>query len=272
MDKLNFITAGTPMQAGGYKMACDTLRELNLDGMEIEFVHGVRMSEETQEIMKNTKKNLYFTAHSPYYINLNAKEEEKVQASIKRILDTATMTESLGGYSIVYHAGFYLGKSAEDTYNQIKKCHEEITKKMEEKNLNIWIRPETTGKKSQWGDLDEVIKLSKDFNKVLPCIDFAHLHARSNGKFNTYDEFSKIFEKIGNELGQIALDNFHAHVAGIAYSEKGEKHHLILQESDMNYKDLLKAFKSFDIKGVVVCESPNIETDCKILKDYYLSI
>ena len=120
--------------------------------------------------------------------------------------------------------------------------------------------------------MDEIIRLSKEFETVLPCVDFSHLHARYNGISNTYDEFAKIFETIGNELGQTALDNFHAHIAGIEYGAKGEKKHLNLEESDMNYKDLLKAFKTFDIKGVIVCESPNIEDDAKLMKEYYLSL
>ena len=107
---------------------------------------------------------------------------------------------------------------------------------------------------------------------MLPCVDFSHLHARTAGKFNTYDEFSSIFEKIGKNLGDTALNNFHAHIAGIEYTAKGEKKHLNLEESDFNYKDLLKAFKKFNIKGAIVCESPNIEDDCKLLSDYYNSI
>ena len=89
---------------------------------------------------------------------------------------------------------------------------------------------------------------------------------------NTYDEFCSVFETIGKELGEFALKNFHAHIAGIEYTAKGEKQHLNLLESDMNYKDLLKAFKTFSIEGVIVCESPNIEDDCKLLKEYYLSL
>ena len=70
----------------------------------------------------------------------------------------------------------------------------------------------------------------------------------------------------------IAINNFHGHVAGIEYGSKGEKKHLIFEESDFNYKDLLKAMKKFNIKGALVCESPNIEIDTKILKDYYESL
>ncbi|MBR1977766.1 hypothetical protein IKA15_05760, partial [bacterium] len=110
MDKLHFLTAGIPTIAKDYKNACDSLRNLNLDGFEIEFVHGVRLSPENQEKLIGDKKGLIFTSHAPYYINLNAKEEEKVAASINRILQTADMANHLGGYSITYHAGFYLGQ------------------------------------------------------------------------------------------------------------------------------------------------------------------
>jgi len=276
MNKLHFVTAGTPHRADGkgYKEAFDVIKSMKLDGMEIEFVHGVRISDTSKEVVKNAQKNegLIFTAHGPYYINLNAKEEEKIDASIKRILDTAIVGNELGAYSITFHAAFYMGKSKDNVFENVRKAFETITQELEKQNNKIWIRPETTGKGTQWGDLDEVINISKYFETVLPCVDFAHLHARSNGAFNTYDEFCNIFEKIGNILGDKAINNFHAHIAGINYSEKGEKNHLILKESDMNYKDLLKAFKTFDVKGVVVCESPNIEDDTKLLKDYYLSL
>ena len=78
--------------------------------------------------------------------------------------------------------------------------------------------------------------------------------------------------KLLKELGEVVLENFHGHVAGIEYGAKGEKKHLIFEQSDFNYADLMKAFKKFDVKGAIVCESPNIETDTKILKDYYLGL
>jgi len=271
MDKLNFLTAGIPSTAKDYTNAFDKLNEMNLDGLEVEFVHGVRYSDVTREAILNRGDKL-ITHHGPYYINLNAKEEDKIQASIKRVLDTARAGADLGAYSITYHAAFYLGGSSEEITKTMIERHKVIIETLQEENNNIWVRPETTGKRSQWGTLDEIIELSKNFSQILPCIDFAHIHAREDGKFNTYDEFCRILEKLGNELGDVALNNFHGHVAGIEYTSKGEKKHLIFEESDFNYKDLLKAMKKFNIKGALVCESPNIETDTKILKDYYLSL
>ena len=274
-DKLNFLTAGMPsITKGSYKEAFDILGEMNLDGMELEFVHGVRISPESRNLVSQIReqKNFVLTAHCPFYINLNSKEEEKVEASINRIIETAQAAHDVGAFSITYHAAFYTGADKETVYNQVKKTNEIISQAVKSQGLELWIRPETTGKATQWGDLDEVIRLSKEFDFVLPCIDFSHLHARSIGEFNTYDEFSKIFEKLGKELGETALKSFHGHLAGIKYTDKGERNHLNLDESDMNYKDLLKAFKAFGVKGALTCESPNIEIDTKILKEYYKSL
>lgn len=276
MNKLHFTTAGIPISTNPrtYANAFLDLKNMGLDGLEVEFVRGVNMNPQTQsEVRKLIKQNgMVLTAHGPYYINLNAKEEEKIEASINRIIDTAQVTHNFGGYSIVFHAGFYLKQEKELVYKNIKKQFERIVEHLESNNTKIWIRPEVTGKEAQWGDLDEVIAISKEFDMVLPCIDFSHMHARTVGGWNTYDDFCKIFERIGTEIGAYALEEFHAHLAGINYGPKGEKNHTMLEESDMNYKDLMRAFKAFNVKGVLVCESPIMEDDAKLLKAFYESI
>ncbi len=273
-DKLNFITAGMPIRTGkgSYPQAFDVLKEMNLDGMELEFVHGVRMSDDNRIFVKEMAKNFVITAHGPFYINLNSKEEEKIEASVQRIIDTAAVAAQAGAFSITYHAAFYMGVDKETVFEQVKTQTKRIIDILENEKIKVWVRPETTGKATQWGDIDEIINLSKEFEQVLPCVDFSHLHARSAGEYNTYDEFSKVLEKMGNNIGQYALENFHGHLAGIEYTAKGEKQHLNLENSDMNYKDLIKVMKEFGVKGALVCESPNIEDDCKLLKNYYESL
>ncbi len=276
MDKLLFCTAGIPVKTKPrtYDKAFLDLVDMNLGGMELEFVRGVTMNPKTQELVRDLaqKLGLVITAHAPFYINLSSLEIDKHQASIKRILDTARVCSNCGGYSITFHAGFYMGQDKKEVYNIIKSSMENIIKTLRSEEIEIWLRPEITGKATQWGDLDEIICLSKELEMVLPCIDFAHLHARSSGNWNSYDKFCQVFEKIGNELGEFALKNFHAHIAGIEYGLKGEKKHLNLEESDLDYKNLLKAFKSFDVKGVVICESPNIEDDAMLMQNFYESI
>lgn len=271
MEKLNFITAGIPLRTEpkDYEHAFQVIKEMGLDGMELEFVHGVRMGVNGQEVVKAVSKDFVITAHGPYYINLNSKEQEKIDASVVRIIDTALMANKVGAYSITYHAAFYMGNDKKVVFDRVVNQTKRIMEVIEKEGGNVWIRPETTGKSTQWGDLDEVIALSKEFKQVLPCIDFSHLHARSGGGVNEYKDFRNILDRIGNEIGAYALENFHGHLAGIAYSDKGEKNHLNMLESDMNYKDLLKALKEFNVKGALVCESPNIEEDCKMLKEYF---
>ena len=273
MNKLLFGTAGIPNKTNPrtYENAFDDLVDMKLGCMEIEFVRGVNMNAKTMPVVKEVaqEKGLILTAHGPYFINLASPEEEKVEASIKRILDTARAAHSCGGYSITFHAAFYMGQDKKAVYNQVKSRMTEIINTLKSENIKIWVRPELTGKATQWGDLDELIQISNDLEMVLPCIDFAHLHARSGGQWNTYDEFARVFEKMGKEIGQHSLENFHAHIAGIEYTAKGERKHLMLEESDLNYKDLMKAFKDFNVKGTIICESPDMETDAILLQSVY---
>jgi deoxyribonuclease-4 len=99
-------------------------------------------------------------------------------------------------------------------------------------------------------------------------MDFAHWHART-GIFNSYQEFTSILRQIKERLGKAALDNMHIHVSGIAYGKKGETKHLNLEESDFQYIELLRALKDYDVKGLVICESPNLEEDALLLQATY---
>ncbi len=109
-DKLNFTTAGMPLRTGkgSYPQAFDILKEMNLDGMELEFVHGVRMNLEYREFVKKIREenNYAITAHAPFYINLNSKEEDKIDASVTRIIETAKTAYEAGAFSITFHAAF----------------------------------------------------------------------------------------------------------------------------------------------------------------------
>lgn len=272
-SKLLFGPAGVPISAPASTTigAVPFVKKLGLGCMELEFVRGVRMTHETASLVKEKadEHGVVLTAHAPYYINLNSQEKAKIEASIKRILDTARVASVAGGYSITFHAAFYMGVDKVKVYNIVKTQMNKIIRTLQKEDIKLWIRPETTGKQSQFGDVDELINLSTELEQVMPCVDFAHLHARSNGKINTYKEFCEVLNKIEKSLGRQGLNNMHIHMSGINYGEKGERNHLVLKESDMNYKDLMKALKDYKCKGVVISESPNIEADALLMKKFY---
>ena len=273
MQKLNFCTAGIPISAVKAKTheGLEAVKNLGLDGMEMEFVHSVYLKEEGAKLVNEARKKtgMVLTAHGPYYINLNSVEKPKIYASINRILQTARIAHLAGAFSITFHPAFYLKMDKETVYNNVKQRLKEIVKTLQDESNPILISPELTGKETQFGNLDELLKLSQEIEQVQPCIDFAHQHARYNGKYNTYEEFKEILTKVEKALGKESLSQMHMHASGINYGEKGEKNHLTLEDSDFNYKDLLKVLKEFKVKGSLVCESPVIEKDALLLKKTY---
>jgi len=272
MDKLLFGTAGIPISSKGpTEVAIADVKKLGLDAMEMEFVRSVNISKEKAPTIKKAaeENNIVLTCHAPYFINLNSLELPKLKASIERIMNSANILNLCGGWSVCFHPGFYMKSTKEEAFVRVQKSIKEMSEKLKKENNNVWLRLETTGKATQFGDIDEILKLSQEFDNVMPCVDFAHLHARTNGKYNSYKEFSEILEKVEKTLGRTGLDNVHFHLTGIEYGEKGEKHHLTLDESDLKYKELLKALKEFDVKGVVISESPNIEKDALLAKKIF---
>jgi len=272
LDKLRFGTAGIPICTNGDTLkGIETVRKLKLDSMELEFVRSINITKGKAPLVKEVakKNDVVLTCHCPYFINLNSEEKKKYYASIGYIKNSAIITSLCGGYSVCFHAGFYQKQDPENVYEKIREGIKIIVKDVKDVDDKIWIRPEISGKASQFGDLKEVIKLSQEIEQVMPCIDFSHLFAKSIGKNNTLEEFKKILEDIEKGLGKKALENMHIHMSGIEYTDKGEKNHLLLKESKFNYKDCLKALKEFKCKGVVTCESPNIEEDALLLKKTY---
>ena len=273
--KLLFGTGGTPHSSRSESTAdgIERIAELGLGCMEVEFVYGANMTQTMARKVGETAKNLdvKLSAHGPYYINLNAHEEEKLIASRKRLMQTARIASTIGARSVIFHPAFYLKDPPDEVYDRVKKELEIIVGEMRGEDISVTLRTETTGKASQFGSLDEVLRLSAEIDGVAPCIDFAHLHARE-GKSNSYAEFKAILKQINDKLGRGALNDMHIHLSGIKYSAKGELSHLDLKDSDMNYVELLKAWKEFDIKGLVICESPSLEADALIMQKDYESL
>jgi len=269
MNKLLFGISGLPLGDGNtkfnYSSAIDYLASLGLDAMELPFVRSINVTDKNKDSILNKKieHNFYLSAHGSYFINLNADEEEKQLKSLERIIKGASALSKIQGRSLVFHPGFYLKDSKEETYNTIK---ENLLKLPHE---NVDYRLETTGKGSQFGSLEELVSLCLEVPSCKLCIDFAHIHARYNGALKNYNDFKKILQYVEERLGQEALNDMHIHISGIRYSEKGERNHLPFLESDFNYVECLRSLKKFKAKGCIICESPMLEKDALILKNTY---
>jgi deoxyribonuclease-4 len=273
MAELLFGTGGIPHTSTKPKTTINGIKriaELGLGCTELEFVYGVRMNNaEADQVASTARKyKIRLSAHAPYYINLNAHEHEKLISSQDRLLQTAHIASLCGASNVTFHTAFYMKDEPEEVYSRIKRILTGITAEIKRENRFLWLRPELMGKISQFGNLEELLSLCGDVEGLAPCIDFAHLHART-GKYNSYYEFKSVLALVERRLGRSALDNMHIHLSGINYTRNGETMHLNLRESDLKYTELLQALKEQEVKGVVICESPNLEEDALHLQETY---
>jgi len=274
-EKLLFGTAGVPKSSSSpsTEAGIERIAELGLGCMEVQFVRGVRMNDKmarlTGELAR--KRGVRLSAHAPYFINLNAHEEEKVVASRGRLMHAAGIASLLGAESIVFHAAFYLGDPPPAVYATVKGILKEMAALLRAEGNHVCLRPETMGKGSQFGTLEEVLNLAAEIEGVAPCIDFAHLHARTGG-LNSYEDFIDLLRRVEERLGRNALDHIHIHISGIEYGRHGEIRHLNLEDSDLRYVELLMALKKLEVKGLLICESPNLERDALLLQQTYNSL
>lgn len=270
-----FGTAGIPHSAHARttQAGIDRVAELGLGCLEVEFVRGVKMTQDTALASRKSaaSKGIALTAHAPYFMNLNAKEPAKVEASKERLLQTARVASILGARGVVFHPAFYLGDPPAEVYVNVRKQLEEVRAQLNREGNGILLRAEVMGKESQFGSIEEILNLSADIEGVAPCLDFSHCHART-GEANSHQEFASILEQIEAKLGRQALDDLHIHISGIDYGKKGEIKHLLLRDSDFRYKDLLRVLRERDAKGLIICESPNLEEDALLLQQSYLEL
>jgi len=252
---IKFGSAGTG--GLGYEQGLKQVKKLNLSCMEVEFTHGVRMTNQEAkkigELAKKLKINL--SVHAPYYINLASKEKIKIKASKQRILRSCERAHYLGASPVVFHAGFYQGRTEEEIFQLIKKEIIDLQKTIKKNKWNVQIAPETTGKKSQFAGLETLLRLKKETGCSI-CVDFAHLFAREAGKIDYDDVFKKIK----------SLKHIHCHFSGINYTEKGERNHILLERSFFN--PLAKAIKKHKPKSItIINESPDVIGDAvKMMK------
>lgn len=259
---LRFGTVGTPSTTpkSGTVAAVEHTRLLGLHHLEIAWVQSVRVSDATCAEIKAAAEQhaVSLSVHAPYFINLNSQTAEKMAASDERLLTAARKGFLAGAKDIIFHPGSYHEQPPEQVYERAKEKLAELAAILRDEGVDVTLRPETMGKSAMFGTLDEVLQLSRDIDGVLPCIDWAHLHARTgNGSFNSYAEFDNALKQVHEMLGERGIRTLHSHMSGIAYSAKGEREHLPLNVADFRYQELLQAFVDHGVAGTVGVEAPD---------------
>ncbi len=253
MSKIKFGPTGI----GPVKEAVSNLEmyhKLGFKATEVLFTYGayIKNKEDALEIGRVAKKlGIALSIHAPYYVNLNSKEEEKIENSKKRILKCCEVGNLLGAKRVVFHPGFYSGMESDEAAVKIRHGIKEMMEVVKKNKWNIELCPEVMGKVNVFGSIDEISGLVEETGCGF-CIDIAHVLARY-GKY----EFEKIKEAFPRK-------EWHVHFSGIEYGDKGEKKHLVTPQED--WKKVLNFFKDLEKDIVVICESPEAVNDSVVGK------
>lgn len=251
------------------------LKELGLNGYEIECGRGVRLSAKTPELLPQLAKEngIYVTLHAPYFISLSSVEEEKRLKSVDYILQSAAAAKSVGAEKIVVHSGSCSKISRTEATMLAIDTLKRAQAALDEADLSdIIICPETMGKINQLGTLEEVVELCGVDERFLPTVDFGHLNARTLGGIKGREDYAQMLDYIEGKLGHDRLSGMHIHFSKIEYTNGGEKRHLTFEDNVFGpqFEPLMEEIYKRGLTPSIICESDGTQAeDAAEMKRYY---
>lgn len=265
----------------GYKHSLQVpeyIEKMGLDAFEYQCGRGVNIGlEKAHELGRLAKeKNITLSLHAPYYISMSSTEEQKRLNSVNYILSSAAAVNAMGGDRIIVHTGS-CGKISREYALELAINTMKIALKELDNNgfSNIRVCPETMGKINQLGTLDEVLSLCELDERLIPCIDFGHLNARTLGGLSSFKDFEDVFIKIENRLGISRLREFHSHFSKIEYTSGGEKKHLTFEDTVFgpDFEPVMELTAKKGCSPIFICESDGTQAeDALIMKKYYMEL
>ena len=260
---------GSSFYEMGYKNSLqipEYVSKIGLDAFEYQCGRGVNIGDEKAAALgaEAVEKGIKMSLHAPYYISMSSTEEEKRKNSVGYILSSAKAVDLMGGDRIVVHTGScgkldrkYALELAIDTMKMSIAA-------LDESGLgHIHICPETMGKINQLGNLNEVMALCSLDERLIPCIDFGHLNARTLGEMNSKEAFSAVIDTIENVLGEERKKHFHVHFSKIEYTKGGEKKHLTFSDTVFgpDPEPLMELLAERGCEPTVICESDQTQSE-----------
>ncbi len=238
------------------------LSDMGLQAFEYSFGHGIRIREETAATIKKAAEeyDIQMSVHFPYYINLVTKDPENMQKNKEYFLKAVRTGRQMGAVRGVFHPGS-AGKAArKDALHDASALLKEIIQTLDDAGLDLnsfALCPETMGKLSQLGDLEEMLALCNVDERLLPCIDFGHLHCRGMGAIKTQEDYAAILDALENRVGSERAKQMHIHFSRIEFTGAGEKMHHTFADTQFGpeFPPLAELLYKRRYTPVVICES-----------------
>lgn len=256
------------------------LESLNLDWVELQCTRGVKMKAEQARLYREMAQQhkIGISIHGPYFISLASGDKEVVKRSRERIIQCVELASELGTGRIVFHPGYFPGKTQDDRHAAVEQIVRKLNELKSDIPKGIHLLPETAGKRSQIGSVDEIIEICQRVEFARPCIDLAHVHAFNQGNLWTEEDISEVLCKVNERLGSECLDRLHIHMYPVDFGTSGEKKHKAFDDHTETLEQLsvfgeperqnmffpraehfIAVVKKLNIHPIVICEAYNTQ-------------
>jgi deoxyribonuclease-4 len=242
--------------------AIELLRTAGYDACEIDFESKFWMdwafAERLGELAREA--NIALSVHSPLFAFVGRPQQDKKHRMAVGMLDhTAGVAVALGAELVVVHPGYFFGRAREEAVASVVEQLAGLRERLEGKGRAVPFGVEVMGRVNELGSLDDVLAIASQLDWVRPVIDFAHLHATSDGAYTSAEPFRFALAEADATLPPKAP--FHIHFSDISYANRNEKSHLPYGEGTLRADPLAEALAGFERPATVIGESPDEESN-----------
>ena len=262
-----------------YKSSADAprwLAQLGLDCYEYQCGKGVNVGEATARKIGAAAREagVRLSLHAPYFINLANPDPDSLQKTIGYITAACQAADWMGAGRVVIHSGALMKRTRREALDTARESLRAVIAACDDAGYgHIALCPETMGKINQLGDLDEVLELCTLDARLVPCVDFGHLYARSLGELTGEEACEAMLDRIRAVLGAARASAFHSHFSKIQFTPNGgEKMHLTFDQEDFgpDPAPLMAAVARRGWSPTFICESAGTQAeDALTMKKLY---
>ena len=239
--------------------AIELLLERGYNACEIDFESGFWMDYPWAERLGELARehDVALSVHAPLFGWVGHLEASgrKWSSALGALDRSAGIATACGAELVVFHPGFLLGRSREDAIDSVVEQLALVRERLVGKGRGVPFGIEVMGRVRDFGSLDDCVEISRRTGWVRPVIDFAHMHATSDGAYTEPEPF-----RAALELADGALEEgtpFHIHFSDIAYANRNETKHLPYGEGTLRADPLREALAAFERSATVISESPD---------------
>ena len=188
----------------------------------------------------------------------HAERGKKLNMAVGMLDHSAGIAKAAGAELVVFHPGFLLGRTREDAIASVREQLGELRERLEGKHRAVPFGIEVMGRVRELGSIDDVVEISRNVEWVRPVLDFAHMHATSDGAYLSAEPFVEALAKADAVLEDGAP--FHIHFSDIQFANRNETRHLSYGEGTLRAEPLAEALAKFARHATVISESPDEES------------